>query len=538
MQSISVGQGDASFAGPVVGGKELSIGDVNERGTTSVRKRQDCIFTHIRQLGKWKRACWPDSARLVLAIVGSGVPFRFDSYFRDLRPLAALPAKEPIEMSLNVDFRANGSDDSAGVDLSEPTAKANACEIQRFGIPRDSSPRPVPVTHPSSYGLSTQCVHAGEPRQKADGAITTPIHTASTFTFSSTDELIDFVEGRHEREEYGRYGCPNEKSVEAKLAALDRAEDAILYSSGMSALVGLLMTSLGQDDEIVFFDQCYHRSRQFCAQHLARFGVRTIQVPTGDMDAMAAAITDRTKLLVSESPTNPHLTAIDLDAFADIGRRFGVKTLIDATLATPANVRPLEHGIDFVLHSATKYLGGHNDLLAGVLCGRKEDLDPVRAMRGCLGNINSPHNLYLLERGLKTFDLRMQRHNENGMAVAQFLQQHPRVDRVFYLGLPSHPTHAIAAAQMSGFGGLVTFTIKDADWRQTSRVVDATRIARIAPSLGGTESLIEQPYVMSYYHYTAEERRQFGITDNMIRFSCGIENSDDLIADLDQALSA
>ncbi|MEM8912485.1 MAG: PLP-dependent transferase, partial [Planctomycetota bacterium] len=191
-----------------------------------------------------------------------------------------------------------------------------------------------------------------------------------------------------------------------------------------------------------------------------------------------------------------------------------------------------------VWHSATKYLGGHNDLLAGVICGRYGDLEPVRKMRSCLGNLSTPHSLSLLQRGLKTFALRMARHNENGQAVAEFLHDHPRVERVFYPGLPSHPSHAVAASQMRGYGGLVTFTVKAADWKATSRVVDSARLAQIAPSLGGTESLIEQPLIMSYFNYSAQQRRAFGIADNMIRFSCGIEDADDLIEDLDQALAA
>lgn len=385
--------------------------------------------------------------------------------------------------------------------------------------------------------LSTQCVHAGELRQKDSGSITTPIYTAATFTFESTDDLLRFVNGEEQREEYGRYGNPNERSVEAKIAALEKCEEAIVYGSGMAAIVGLLMTKLSAGDEIVFFDQCYHRSREFCAKHLARFGVVTRQVTTGDYDAMEAAINPKTKMLVSESPTNPHLSVIDLEKFAAIGKANEVETLIDATLATPYNMNPTEYGIDYVLHSATKYLGGHNDLIAGVICGRSEQLESVRKMRGILGNISSPHNLYLLERGLKTFELRMQRQNENGLRIAQFLETHRRIERVYYPGLESHPTHAIAASQMRGFGGLITFTLRDADWKQTANVVDATRIPRIAPSLGGVESLIEQPLVMSYFHCTPEERERFGISDNMIRMSCGIENADDLIADLDQALS-
>ncbi len=387
-------------------------------------------------------------------------------------------------------------------------------------------------------GTSTQCVHSGEKRQKSEGSITAPIYAASTFTFESTDDLLRFVNGEEEREEYGRYGNPNEKSVEAKLAALENTEDSILYSSGMAAIVGLLMTKLSSGDEIVFFDQCYHRSREFCAKHLARFGVVTHQVRTGDFEALENAITPRTKMLVSESPTNPHLTTIDLEKFVVVGKSNEVETLIDATLATPYNIKPIDYGVDYVLHSATKYLGGHNDLLAGVICGRKELLEPVRKMRGILGGVNSPHNLYLLERGLKTFALRMQRHNENGLAIAKFLESHPRVSRVYYPGLASHPSHSIAAAQMRGFGGLITFEVKDADWKETSRIVDAARIPRIAPSLGGVESLIEQPLVMSYYHCSPEDRARFGIADNMIRMSCGIEDTEDLIADLDQALQA
>lgn len=386
-------------------------------------------------------------------------------------------------------------------------------------------------------GPSTLAIHAGEDRLKLGDSITDPIICASTYTFSDSQAVIDFIEQKQEREEYGRYGNPGEKVIERKLAAMEGGEDALLYSSGMAAIVGLLMTKLNAGDEIVFFDECYHRSREFCGKHLARFGVVTRQVKTGDYEAMEDAITDRTKLLVSESPTNPHLTIIDLERFADIGRRRNVETLIDATLATPYNLKPLEYGVNYVLHSATKYLGGHNDLLAGVLIGDKERMAPVRNLRGIMGAVNSPHNIYLLQRGLKTFELRMQRHNENGLRLAQFLSEHPKIEKVYYPGLASHPTHEIARQQMQGYGGLITFLIKDADWRATADVVDAVHIPRIGPSLGGVESLIEQPLVMSYYQCTPDERRQFGIPDNMIRMACGLENADDLIDDLNQALN-
>jgi len=420
------------------------------------------------------------------------------------------------------------------------TIDSDAPHAEQGSSERPSDPaRSDSQADPKQFGLSTQCVHAGERRrQKPEGAITSPIFTASTFTFESTAALLRFVEGEDEREEYGRYGTPNERLVENKLAALEGAEEALLYSSGMAAIVGLLMSKLNAGDEIVFFDQCYHRSREFCAKHLSRFGVVTHQVPTGDYDAMEAAINDQTRMLVSESPTNPHLTVVDLEKFVAIGKAHEVETLIDATLATPYNLRPIDYGVDFVLHSATKYLGGHNDLLAGVLCGSRAALEPVRKLRGILGSVNSSHNMYLLERGLKTFELRMQRHNENGQRVAEFLASHPRVQQVYYPGLPSHPTHEIAAAQMRGCGGLITFTVKDADWKETAVVVDAAEIFKIAPSLGGVESLIEQPLVMSYYQCTPDERKEFGIDDNMIRLSCGIESTADLIADLKQALEA
>lgn len=407
-------------------------------------------------------------------------------------------------------------------DLSDPSSPSTASGRRRLI---------------ADAGVSTIAVHAGEARQKAANAITDAVVMASTFTFDDTQSIIDFIENDEDRGEYGRYGVPGEKTVERKLAALEGAEEAILYSSGMAAFVGVLNSMISSGDEIVFFDECYHRSREYCRKYLSRFGVVTREVKTGDYDAMEAAITPRTKLLVSESPTNPHLSIIDLDKFAAIGKRTGVATIIDATLATPYNIQPIAHGVDMVMHSATKYLGGHNDLLAGVVLGSSEMLAPIRKLRGIMGSISTPHNCYLLQRGLKTFGLRMQQHNKNGQALAEFLEGHSRVEKVYYPGLASHPGHEIARDTMRGYGGLITFLVKDADWKQTAAIVDAAKIARIAPSLGGVESLIEQPMVMSYFQCTPQERAEFGIDDNMIRVACGIEESDDLVADLEQALN-
>ena len=398
-----------------------------------------------------------------------------------------------------------------------------------------SQSKPKSVTTP---GISTTAIHAGEARQKPLDSITDPIVMASTFTFENTQSIIDYIEQDQERGEYGRYGVPGERVVEKKLAALEGAEEGILFSTGMAAFVGLLNAKLSSGDEIVFFDECYHRSRDYCRTYLSKFGVVTREVKTGDYDAMEAAINSNTKLLVSESPTNPHLSIVDLERFAAIGKAHGVETIIDATLATPYNLQPISYGVDYVMHSATKYLGGHNDLLAGAVLGSKEQLADVRKLRGIMGSINSPHNCYLLSRGLKTFDLRMQRHNDNGLAVARFLEDHPRVERVFYPGLESHPYYETARSTMRGYGGLVTFEVRDADWKETSSIVDAANLCRIAPSLGGVESLIEQPLVMSYWERTPEQRKEFGITDNMIRLALGIENANDIIADLSQCLES
>ena len=387
------------------------------------------------------------------------------------------------------------------------------------------------------HELATLAVHGGERHPKAHDAITDAIYCTSTYTFRDSAAVLRFLEEDPNREEYGRYGNPNERTVERKLAALEGAESALVFSSGMSAIVTLLMAKIDAGDEIIFFDECYHRSREFCLKHLSRFGVTTRVVKTNDYTALEAAVGPKTKMLVSESPTNPHLSVVDVDRFAAFGRRVGVETLIDATLATPFNLRPIAAGIDYVLHSATKYLGGHNDLLAGVVAGSTEKLEPVRNLRGIIGTIASPHVCWLLQRGLKTFALRMAQHNRNGLALAEFLASRPEVKRVYYPGLSSHPCSEVARRTMTGFGGLLTFTLTG-DRHDAMRFVDAVRIPKIGPSLGGVESLIEQPLLMSYWKMTPEQRAAVGIEDAMIRVAAGIEDTDELVADFRQAFGA
>jgi len=386
-----------------------------------------------------------------------------------------------------------------------------------------------------ALGFSTLAVHGGEPRPKFGNALATPILQTATYTFANTAELHDHFQRRIEREEYGRYGNPTQRIAEQKLAALEGAEDCLLFSSGMAAVTTSLYAVLSHGSHVVVTDDSYRRTRQFLTQVLNRYGIEVSVVPAGDYDAIEEAIRPTTRVLVSESPTNPYNYIVDLERFADIGRRHRVKTLIDATFATPFNQRPLEFGIDLVLHSATKYFGGHNDLLAGAVLGSTELVDGIRSLQAVTGAIVDPLGAYLLVRGLKTFALRIARQNANAQALAEFLAKHPRVVAVHYAGLPTHPHHEVARRQMHGFGGVVSFEVAG-DLEATSRVVDACRIPQIAPSLGGVESLIEQPALMSFYELTTEERLMVGIKDNLIRYSVGIEDTDDLIADLAAAL--
>jgi cystathionine gamma-synthase len=395
----------------------------------------------------------------------------------------------------------------------------------------------------SARGQSTRAVHAGSSRRKAFGSLNTPIVQTATYTFNDTQDLTDFMErktwgdGDH-REEYGRYGNPTVAAVEARIAALDGAEDAVLFASGMSAVTSLLLTVLPTGSHIVMTSDCYRRTRQFCNTFLARLGIETTVVENGDYDALeAAVIPRRTRFIISESPTNPYLRVADLERIAAIGKRTRALTLIDSTFATPVNQRPIEWGIDFVLHSATKYFSGHNDLLAGSVSGRSDRIKALRDSRGVLGGVVDPQNAFLLERGIKTLGLRVRQQNATAQAVAEFLESHPQIERVWYPGLASHPDHAIAAAQMDGYGGVVSFEVRG-DLKRTSQFIDALKIPYIAPSLGGVESLIEQPALMSFYEKTTEERLALGIKDNLVRFAVGIEDTADILADLAQSLEA
>jgi cystathionine gamma-synthase len=386
-------------------------------------------------------------------------------------------------------------------------------------------------------GASTRSVHGGERTGEKGASVSTPIHQTSTFAFRDSEEVRAYAEGRKRRDEYGRYSNPTWRAVEGKLCELEGAETAALFASGMCAATTTFLALLPRGGHLIVTSDCYRRTRQFLRQYLSKLGVEVTVIPPADTIALKDAIRDGTTLFFTESPTNPYLRVIDLPETVRIAHERGVQVMVDSTFASPVNHAPLADGADLVIHSATKYLGGHNDLLAGVVAGPAERVAPIREAAGVLGGVLDPHAAWLLLRGMKTLALRMERHNATGLQVARWLEEQPQVRRVWYPGLESHPDYAVATRLMQGFGGVVTFEL-ESDLEGAIRFTDACRIPYIAPSLGGVDSLIEMPVLMSYWDQPVEERRRWGITDTLVRYSCGIEDAGDLIADLEQALRA
>jgi len=386
-------------------------------------------------------------------------------------------------------------------------------------------------------GSSTRAVHSGERDDQQTHAVTTPIYQTSTFWFENSAKLRALQEGHDKRDEYGRYSNPTWRAVERKLCDLEAAEEAVLFASGMCAATTLFFALLPRGGHLVITSDGYRRTHQFIQNYLVKLDIETSVIEPADTNQLANALRDDTSIFFTESPTNPYLRVIDLPKAAEIAHARGAKVVIDATFATPLCHRPLEWGADYVIHSATKYLGGHNDLLAGVVLGSAEAIKPVREAAGVLGGILDPHSAYLLLRGLKTLALRMEKHTRNALQVARWLEGNPAVRRVWYPGLESHPDHATASRMMQGSGGVVTFDV-DADFDGTCRFVDACRIPYIAASLGGVESLIEMPALVSFWDLKPEQRLELGITDSLVRLACGVEDAEDLIADLERALKA
>src|SRR6478735_5198705 len=368
---------------------------------------------------------------------------------------------------------------------------------------------------------STDSVHAGVPAGRPHNALALSIEATATFTFADTAELERYMRGEDpdpSREEYGRYGNPTVCELERRVADLELAEAGVAFSSGMAAVATAVLSLVKAGEHVVLFRDGYRRTRQLVTQTLARYGVEHTIVPSGDLTAFAAALKENTRLVIAESPTNPYLYCVDLAELAKIVKARGrIKTLVDSTFATPVNCRPLEFGIDLVVHSATKYLSGHNDVLGGVVVGPQHLVSLLRDARGVLGSVLDPHAAFLIARGLKTLGV--------------------RVERVFYPMLESHTSHPIARSQMRGGGGVVSFIVKGGR-AAASRLIDAVKIPKIAASLGGVESLLEQPAIMSYSELSTEDLAKIGIDPALVRMAVGIEDTADLVRDLEQALLA
>ncbi|RMH00258.1 MAG: aminotransferase class I/II-fold pyridoxal phosphate-dependent enzyme [Deltaproteobacteria bacterium] len=384
-------------------------------------------------------------------------------------------------------------------------------------------------------GIGTLAVHGGEPAVRGSRTITEPLVLSSTFPFEDTAELEAFMRGEIERpHEYGRYGNPTVAALEAKVAALEGMEAARAFASGMAAVTTTLLGFLRPGQHAVFTADVYRKTRLFAVGFLSRYGVDVDLVePTAE--AVEDALRDETRLVFTELPTNPYLRVPDLPRIVEVAHGRRAKVVLDATFATPVNLRAVDHGVDLVVHSTTKYLAGHNDVLGGVVCGKRGVVEAIGELQGTLGAIVDPHAAYLTLRGIKTLELRVRRQNETALALARLLDAHPAIARVHYPMLDGHPDHAVATRLLAGGGGVVSFEF-EGGLRAATRFVDALEIPKLAPSLGGVESLVEQPPLMSFFDLGPEGRAALGISEGLVRYAVGIEDTEDLLDDVRCAL--
>ena len=382
-------------------------------------------------------------------------------------------------------------------------------------------------------GLATRCVHAGEP-QDASGSPHAPLYTTTTFKFPSTAALLDVVEGRKPGALYTRYGLnPTIRALEEKLAAIEGAEAALAFASGMAAESALFLTH-GRKG-IVCLGDAYGGTLELLSAQLPTLGIPSHFLLGNELDALPALLKRGVGLVFFETPTNPALELFDIAAISDLAHAHGALVAVDNTFASPVNQNPLALGADFAVHSATKYLGGHSDLTAGALMGGKDLVMPVWGWRKNLGQTIAPEIAAQLARSLRTLPIRVERQNATAMKIAEAMQAHPKIARVLYPGLPDFPGHDLARRQMKGYGGMLTIEVQGGGAAAT-RVADALRLFALAPSLGGVESLVTQPCTTTHHGLAPEERARRGISDAMLRLSVGLEDADDLIADLRQAL--
>ena len=380
----------------------------------------------------------------------------------------------------------------------------------------------------------TKAVRGAADLDKKNGPMTTPIYQTSTFEVTDNEEQL---RATHTDHFYTRYGNPTNTVAEKTIAGLEGTEAALTFSSGMGAVTTTLMAVLKSGDHVVAQRDIYGGVNKFLSQWLPKMGIETTFVDTTQYEQHARAIRPNTKLLYIESPTNPTLRIVDFKKIVALAKQHKLLTMIDSTFGTPINQRPAEYGIDLVMHSGTKYLGGHSDLICGVVAGRHELMEQIWSTRTTLGNCMDPHASWMLLRGMKTLAVRVARQNENAQRVAEFLSDHAKVRSVNYPFLKSHACYTVAREQMRGGGGMVSFEV-DGTGEDACRVSEAMRLFTLAPSLGSVESLVSIPVLTSHAMIPAEDRAKMGVTEQMIRLSVGIENVDDLVADLETALAA
>lgn len=382
--------------------------------------------------------------------------------------------------------------------------------------------------------IESRVVHSGERnRKRQNRSVTIPLEQTAAYYFLNTKQIKDFYQGKIKGIKYGRYGCPTQRAVEEKIADLENADRALLFSSGMNAITTTILSLVNKNQHILYTDDCYRNTKKFFDEILPKFSIEATQIPINDIANIKKYSKENTILFFSEIPTNPFLRVIDLKLITDFAKKRGIITIIDSTFATPINLRPIEFGADIVLHSATKYLGGHHDLFAGVVAGKSKLVEKIQHYRDIFGGIIDPHASYLLLRSLQTLALRMEVHNKNGLAIAQYLEKNSKVEKVWYPGLKSHPDFNLAKKQMDGFGGVITFSLKASE-KNTSKFIDALKIPYIASNFGGPQSLIEQHALLTFYKDRVEAEKK-GIRGNLLRYSVGFENIDDVNKDFDQA---
>jgi len=385
-------------------------------------------------------------------------------------------------------------------------------------------------------GFATRAIHYGYDPLEEQGALTPPMHVTSTFAFDSAEQGAARFAGEEAGHFYSRISNPTVALLEQRMAALEGAEAALGLASGMGAITALMWSLLRPGDELIADKTLYGCTHAFFNHGLTEFGIQVRHVDLSDPANLEAAISEKTKMVYFETPANPTMSLVDIEAVTRIAKQHGARVAVDNTYATPVNTRPIEQGVDFVVHSATKYLGGHGDLVAGVLLGSEEDMFNIRltGLKDFTGAVMSPFTAFLLMRGLKTLEIRMERQEKNAMAVARWLEAQPMVKRVHYPGLESFPQHELAKKQMAGFSAIMAFDI-EGGLEAGRTLMNALTMIHRAVSLGDAESLIQHPASMTHSVLSPEERAHHGISDDLVRLSVGLETPEDIIADLEQA---